>query len=96
MKLSAEDKEFLDIVFNDGKNRRSDTFSDSRDRQKFEQVKIYLKSNNKKTLTYSELSDSSNINHSHNLNKGSSVSDGKIALIIVGVILIVGFFSWLI
>ncbi|CAJ0842052.1 10727_t:CDS:2 [Entrophospora sp. SA101] len=86
MKLNAEDKEFLDIVFNDGKNRRSDTFSGSRDRQKFEQVKIYLKSNNKETLTYSELSDSSNTNPSRNPNKGNSISGGEITLLIVGTI----------
>jgi hypothetical protein len=95
MKLSVEDKEFLDIVFNNGKNRRSDTFSDSRDRQKFEQVKIYLKSNNKEILTYSELSDSSNANSSHNFNKENKngMGSGIITLLIVGVISVVSFFS---
>lgn len=55
MKLSDEDKELMDIVFNDGQKKSSRDFLDSYDRQKFEQTKIYLQSNNKKSLEYSEL-----------------------------------------
>jgi len=43
-----------------------------------------------------KLSAGSKINPSCNPNEESSMSDGTIALIIVGVISVVGFFSWLI
>lgn len=55
MKLSEEDKEFMDIVFNSGKKQNSNDFFDPYDKQKIEQVKIYLQSNNTKSLDYSEL-----------------------------------------
>jgi len=94
IKLSDEDKELMDIVFNSGKKQSSNTFSNRHDRQKLEQVKIYLKSNNKETLSYSELSTGSSINPSHNSNEGNNgISGGEIVLLIVGVISVVGFFS---
>ena len=54
-KLSEEDKELLDIVFNGGKKKKSDTFSERRDKQKYEQIKICIDSNDKKSLDYYEL-----------------------------------------
>lgn len=96
IKLSDEDKELMDIVFNSGEKKASNTFSNRRDKQKLEQVKIYLKNNNKEFLNYSELGDSSIINPSRNSNKGNGVSSGEIVLIIVCVVAVVGFFSWLI
>ncbi|CAG8538965.1 6482_t:CDS:2, partial [Racocetra persica] len=71
IKLSDEDKELMDIVFNSGEKKVSNTFSNRRDKQKLEQVKIYLKSNNKEILNYSELGDSSIVNPSRNSNKGN-------------------------
>ncbi|MCE8159213.1 MAG: hypothetical protein I3270_02240 [Candidatus Moeniiplasma glomeromycotorum] len=55
IKLSDEDKEFLDIVFNSGEKKTSDNYSKRYDKQKFEQVKLYLQSNGKKSLDYLEL-----------------------------------------
>ena len=40
VKLSDEDKEFMDIFFNSGERKRSDTFSNRGDKQKLEQIKI--------------------------------------------------------
>jgi hypothetical protein len=55
MKLSDEDQEFLDIVFNSGEKKTSNNFPKRYDKQRFEQVKLYLQSNNKKSLDYLEL-----------------------------------------
>ena len=74
----------------------AENLSNRRDKQKLEQVKIYLKSNNKEILSYSELSAGSDVNHSHNSNEGNGISGGTIVLLIVGVVSVVGFFSWLI
>ena len=55
MKLSDEDQELMDIIFNDGKKKPASDFPNRYDRQRFEQVKIILKSNGKNSLDYSEL-----------------------------------------
>ncbi|MEG7978625.1 MAG: hypothetical protein NY202_01590 [Mollicutes bacterium UO1] len=85
-----EDK--LYITFNNGDTALAEKFSNRHDKQKLEQLKIYLKSSNKQKLTYSELNGNSSIN----TNKGSDISDEIIILLIVAMVAAVSFFSWLI
>ena len=62
-------KDKLYITFNSGDTAPTDKFSNRHDRQELEQVKIYLRKNNKEVLNYSELSASFSVNSSCNPNK---------------------------
>ena len=86
MELSEENEEVMNIIFNNGKKKSSNGFPNRRDKQKLEQVKIYLKSNNKESLTYSDLILVSDDNNSHNPNSGVTIT-----LLIIVLLLAVGF-----